>query len=123
MAVVAAGLGVWPCSYAISGEASTLDLRSKSQGIAWMTTGATTGLFGFVMPYIFNADQGNLGAKTGFVYAGLCLVGLVVVYFCVPDMKGRTAAEIDMMFDERIDARKFRSWKNTSAADVASVDR
>ncbi|PHH90894.1 hypothetical protein CDD83_2313 [Cordyceps sp. RAO-2017] len=110
MVVVIAGLGVWPASYAIGSETSSLHLRAKSQGIGWLVSGLGAGFFGFVLPYVFNPDQGNLKAKTGFIYAGLCAIALVVSFFYVPEMKGRTALEIDRMFEQRLPARKFRAW-------------
>lgn len=110
MVVVVAGLGVWPSSYTVGSEASSLHLRAKSQGIGWLTSGFGAGLFGFVLPYIFNPDQGNLKAKTGFIFAGLCAVASAISFFYVPEMKGRTASEIDRMFDDRLPARQFREW-------------
>lgn len=37
--VFAAGVGVWPASYAVASEASALRLRSKTQGIGWLSYG------------------------------------------------------------------------------------
>ncbi|KAK1994786.1 MFS general substrate transporter [Colletotrichum falcatum] len=113
--VVVAGLGVWPASHAVGAETSALHLRSKAQGIGWFTAGANNAVFGFVLPYMFNPDKGNLKAKTGFVFAGLCALGLVVSFFLVPEMKGRTPAEIDRMFELGLPARQFRHWTNPSA--------
>ncbi|GKT41189.1 MFS transporter fmqE [Colletotrichum spaethianum] len=106
--------GVWPASHVVSAETSALHLRSKAQGIGWFTAGANNAIFGFVLPYMFNPDKGNLKAKTGFVFAGLCALGLVVSFFLVPEMKGRTPAEIDRMFESRLPARQFRHWTNSS---------
>lgn len=113
--VVVAGLGVWPASHVVGAETSALHLRSKAQGVGWFTAGANNSIFGFVLPYIFNPDKGNLKAKTGFVFAGLCAFGFVVSFFCMPEMKGRTPAEIDRMFESRLPARQFRHWTNSSA--------
>ncbi|KJZ76874.1 hypothetical protein HIM_03751 [Hirsutella minnesotensis 3608] len=110
LVVIVAGLGVWPVSYAVGAETSSLHLRSKTQGIGWLTTGFASALFGFVLPYIFNPDQGNLKAKTGFVFTGLCLAALICSYLGVPDMKGRTPSEIDHMFEQRLPTRQFRHW-------------
>ena len=107
-----AGLGAWPCAHIIGAETSALHLRGKANGIGWFTGGAGSALFGFVLPYIFNPDQGNLRGKTGFVYFGLCVVGVVVTFLFVPEMKGRTPSEIDHMFELRLPARQFRHWVN-----------
>jgi MFS family permease len=110
LVVIVAGIGVWPASYVVSSETSSLHLRGKAQGIAWFSAGASTALFAFVMPYVYNPDQGNLEGKTGFVYAALCALSLLVSYLCVPEMKGRTTAEIDEMFEQRLPTRQFRQW-------------
>lgn len=113
--IVLCGLGCWPASFAVGSEVSSLDLRAKAQGIGWFTGGAANAIFGFVLPYIFNPDQGNLRAKTGFVFAGMCIIGVIVTYFFVPEMKTRTPAEIDHMFELQLTAREFKAWKNESA--------
>ena len=107
---IVAGLSIWPASYAVGSEASTLHLRAKAQGIGWLTCGIAASLVGFALPYVFNPDQGNLGAKTGFVFAAVCAIGAVASYYYIPEMKGRTASEIDCMFDLKLKAREFRSW-------------
>ena len=118
LVTVVCGLGAWPASHIVCAETSSLHLRAKAQGVAWFTTGDGAALFGFVLPYIFNPDQGNLRAMTGFVFAGLCLLGVGITYFAVPEMKGRTPAEIDRMFELNLPARKFSGWKNPSIADA-----
>lgn len=37
--VFAAGIGVWPATYAVASEVSALRLRSKTQGIGWLSYG------------------------------------------------------------------------------------
>ncbi|KAM4062695.1 major facilitator superfamily protein [Hirsutella rhossiliensis] len=123
LVVVVAGLGVWPSSYAVGSETSSLHLRAMSQGVGWLTSGFGAGLFGFVLPYIFNPDKGNLKAKTGFVFAGLCAIAFVISFFCVPDMKGRTASEIDRMFEFRLPTRQFRKWTNHDDASTRGMIR
>jgi len=111
LVTVTCGLSAWPASHVVCAETSALHLRGKAQGIAWFTVGVVSSLMGFVLPYIFNPDQGNLRAKTGFVFSGLCAVGAVVVWFWVPEMKGRTPAEIDRMFELGLKAGEFKAWK------------
>lgn len=112
--VVVCGVGVWPTSYIVSGETSSLHLRAKTQGIGRFIGGFSTGIFGIALPYVFNPDEGSLRAKTGFVYAGLCAIALVVSWLIVPEMKGRSAVEIDRMFELGLPARQFERWPNDS---------
>ena len=116
--IVSAGLSVWPASYAVGSEASSLDLRGKAQGIGWLSMSALTALLGFALPYVFNPDAGNLKGKTGFIYAGASAMGSILSYFCVPEMKGRSAAEIDKMFDAKLPARGFGKWTSEEDTEV-----
>jgi MFS family permease len=112
--VITCGVGVWPASYALASEASSLHLRGRAQGIGGTTQGGITALFGFILPYMFNPDKGNLRAKLGFVFTGFCLLSALVGYLYAPEMKGRTPAEIDAMFDLNLPARAFESWASES---------
>ena len=49
---------------------------------------------------------------TAFFYTGFAGLGVVLVFFYVPEMKGRSAHEIDRMFDLRLSARKFKGWSD-----------
>jgi hypothetical protein len=109
--IIVCGVGVWPASYAIAAEASSLQLRSKTQGIGWCISALTTTISGLALPYVFNPDRGNLRGKTGYTYALSCLLGTVISYLIVPEMKGRSVNEIDRMFEEKLSARKFKTWK------------
>jgi hypothetical protein len=107
LVITICGLGAWPASFVVASETSSLHLRAKAQGIGWFIAGLSSGIAGFVLPYIFNPDQGNLRAKTGFVFAGLCALGVAITFFTVPEMKGRTHDEIDKLFEARVSARRF----------------
>jgi MFS family permease len=97
--------GAWPV---VSGETSTLRLRAKSQGIAWISNAFFSWLFNFVVPYMFTPDEGDLGGKAGFIFAGLSFAGFVLIWFEIPEMKNRTATELDEMFEQKLATRKFK---------------
>lgn len=111
LTIITCGLGVWPASYAIAAETSSLQLRAQSQGIGWFTSALATTVAGLALPYVFNPDEGNLRGKTGFTYAASCVVGAGVSWLVVPEMKGRSVGEIDGMFEEGVGARGFKQWR------------
>jgi MFS transporter, SP family, general alpha glucoside:H+ symporter len=115
------GLGSWPASFAVAGETSSLLLRAKTQGLNWFTNSLFSGSLSIVLPYIFNPDAGNLGARTGFVFFGSCLAGLVVGWLIIPDMRGRDHAEIQRMFDLKVPALSFGNW--TESEDIQELRR
>lgn len=85
---------------------STL-LRSKSIVIARFTYSTTGIAAGVLTPYQLNSTAWNWGAKTGFFWAGGCFIAVIFAYFFVPETKGRTTAEIDILFEQKISPRKF----------------
>ena len=112
------GASSWPASYAVAGEASALSLRAKAQGISWFFSAVATCISGICLPYIYNPDAGNLRAKTGFVYTGLCALGALVTWISVPEMKGRSPIEIDKMFEMKLATKEFAKWRNTNVGRI-----
>jgi MFS transporter, SP family, general alpha glucoside:H+ symporter len=56
---------------------------------------------------MFNPDAGNLGGKVGFIFGGTTFIGFLGVYLFLPETKNRTAAELDVLFEKGVSARKF----------------
>lgn len=115
--IVVCGMGCWPASYAIAGEASALNLRAKTQGIGVLIHNLFNIIFNLILPYIYNPDSGDLRAKTGFVYAGFTFVGLAGSWILIPEMKGRTVVDLDQMFELKLPAREFSRWKAEKIGD------
>ncbi|CAI7578706.1 unnamed protein product [Penicillium pancosmium] len=110
--VVVCGMGAWPASYSVAGEASSLRLRAKTQGIGVFCYMLSNVVFNLVLPYIYNTDAGDLKGKTGFVYAGLCFMTFVITWLIIPEMKGRSALDIDAMFETKLPCRQFKNWSS-----------
>ncbi|KAK8087744.1 hypothetical protein PG997_002705 [Apiospora hydei] len=108
--ILVCGVGVWPASYAIAGETSALLLRSPTQGLGGVMEHLLSAVMAIVLPYIYNSDAGNLGAKTAFVYTGLCAFALAATWLCVPELKGRSMMHIDHMFEMKLPTRQFGRW-------------
>ena len=66
-------------------------------------------MWGFVLPYLFNPDKLNLGAKVAFIYGGISVLCTVYVWFYQPEFAGRSYEELDELFRMRVPARGFRS--------------
>ncbi|KAF2462631.1 MFS general substrate transporter [Lindgomyces ingoldianus] len=111
--IIVCGLGCWPASYAILGETSSLRLRSKTMSLGSLMNNLTGILANFVQPFLYNPDALDLGAKTGFAFAGLSLVGATFTYLFVPELKGRSALEIDNFFAKGVRAIGSTKWRDT----------
>jgi SP family general alpha glucoside:H+ symporter-like MFS transporter len=57
-----------------------------------------------------SSQGGNLGGKCGYVWAGTGFFCFVVAFFFLPEMKHRSYREIDILFNRKVPARK---WKET----------
>ncbi|GAB7348640.1 hypothetical protein MBLNU459_g7012t1 [Dothideomycetes sp. NU459] len=109
-------------SWVVAGEISAYRLRGKNQSIAVMSNSFTTWLFNFILPYIYNVDAGNLGARTGFVFAAASAVLFLASYFVVPDLRGFATDEIDWLYESKISVRKFQEHNDGRAREgVAAI--
>jgi Sugar (and other) transporter len=52
--------------------------------------------------------SGNFGAKIYLLFAGCMVVVIICVWLFLPELSGRTAAEIDEMFELKLPARQFK---------------
>lgn len=92
-------------AFAILGETSSASLRAPTAALATATQAVMGVAMNFAIPYLVNPDEANLKGKVGFIFGGLGALGTVWAFFFVPELKGRTFREIDMMFQNRVPPR------------------
>jgi SP family general alpha glucoside:H+ symporter-like MFS transporter len=61
-------------------------------------------------PYVLNSDQANLKGKAAWIPAGFTVVLIVWSFFRLPETKGRSFDELDILFAKRVPARKFKGY-------------
>ncbi|RAQ98716.1 MFS general substrate transporter [Stemphylium lycopersici] len=93
--------------WVVTAEVSSYRLRAKTQSIGVISNAATTWLFTFTVPYMYNTDSGNLGARAGFVFMGSSVLLLVSSWYMVPDLHGFTTDEVDWLYSQKIPVRHF----------------
>jgi sugar porter (SP) family MFS transporter len=97
-------------SFVLLGEVSTILLRAKTTALAT----AIQAVFGIVMnvviPYLINPDEADLKGKVGFVFGGCAAVATMVSWVYIPELKGRTFDEIDIMFARRVPPRRMGAY-------------
>jgi MFS transporter, SP family, general alpha glucoside:H+ symporter len=64
-----------------------------------------------ITPKMLNPVAWNWKGKTGFFWAGTTLLCLVWCYFRLPEPKGLTYVELDILFAKKAKARKFRDFQ------------
>ncbi|ROT37115.1 sugar transporter [Sodiomyces alkalinus F11] len=99
---------VGPICYSLVSELSSTRLKNKTVVLA-RNTYNILGMVGNVMTTrMLNPSAWNWGARAGFFWAGTCGLCAIWSYFRLPEPKGRTYAELDILFDQRVSARKFK---------------
>lgn len=99
---------VGPVCYALVTELTSTRLKVKTVVLArnlYNVVGIVTNV---LTPLMLNPTAWNWGAKTGFFWAGSCLLCAVWTYFRLPEPKGRTYGELDVLFESKVSARKFK---------------
>ena len=104
-----ANLAISPVLYALVSELPSSLLRNKSVVIARFSYAIVNIIANVITPYQLNPSAWNWGAASGLFWGGFCLLGTVFTYFCVPEPKGRTVGELDLLFERKVSARHFSS--------------
>lgn len=60
-------------------------------------------------PYMLNPGAWNWSNFTGFFWGGICFLCIIWTYFRLPEPMGRSFAELDLLFEKKVSARKFAS--------------
>ncbi|KAI9159104.1 MFS hexose transporter [Paramyrothecium foliicola] len=102
-------------AYTILCEVATSRLRIKTIAIGLAAQNSLNMMWSFVLPYLFNPDKLNLGAKLAFIFGGLAVVSLVYLFFHLPETAGKTYEELDEMFVKGVKARDFKTFKTDAA--------
>ncbi|KAK5057537.1 hypothetical protein LTR84_011537 [Exophiala bonariae] len=98
-------------AFTVMTETATPRLRAKTASLAFVFQSALFTMWGFVLPYLFNPDKANLGAKVTFIFGGLSVLCLVYLWFCQPETTGLSYEELDELFINRVPTRKFKDYR------------
>lgn len=100
---------IGPVTYSIVSEMSSTRLKAKTIVLARALYNISNIVVNVLTNYQLGEANWAWGAKTAFFWAGTCGCVVVWVYFRLPEPKGRTYGELDMLFEQKISARKFAS--------------
>lgn len=100
-------IGLGPIVYVLIAELPNTSIRGKTLGIACFVPHIFSISITAGLPYAMSPTEANWGAKTGFLFAGLSTLVVLWAFFCLPETKGRTFEELDILFNRKTPARKF----------------
>jgi SP family general alpha glucoside:H+ symporter-like MFS transporter len=104
---------IGPVCYSLVAEIPSVQLRTKSVVLARASYNILNIISNVITPYMLNPSAWNWGAKAGFFYGGTCVLSIVYTYFCIPEPIGRTYGELNVLFRQKVSARKFATTQVT----------
>lgn len=75
----------------------------------------------FSIPYLLSSKYAGLGSKVGFIFGSIGFIVLICVYFFVPECKGKTLEEIDLLFMSGIPIRDFGKTDATAMMELETT--
>ncbi|KAM0719611.1 hypothetical protein Q7P37_003741 [Cladosporium fusiforme] len=100
-------LTVGTVCYSLVAELSTRRLQIKTVVLGRNAYNVVAIINSVLTPYMLNPSAWNWGNYAGFFWAGICFCCIIYTYFRLPEPRGRTFAELDLLFERRVSARKF----------------
>ncbi|KAI5288565.1 hypothetical protein KEM52_001114 [Ascosphaera acerosa] len=98
-------------TYSLVSELSTRRLQIKTVVLARNCYNIANIVCNVLTPYMVNPTAWNWRNYTGFFWAGTCFLSIVYSYFRLPEPAGRSFAELDLLFEQDVPARKFKTTK------------
>lgn len=102
---------IGPLCYSIVSEIPSTRLKIKTVVLARNFSNIAGFLNNSLMPRMIGVNSWNWGAKTGLFWAGFCFTILIWAYFRLPEPRGRTYSELDVLFEHKVSARRFAKTK------------
>jgi SP family sugar:H+ symporter-like MFS transporter len=116
------GLSWAPLSYVVLGEVAATRVKEKTNNLAVCISVITTFVISFTIPYLLNAPYANLGAKVGFIYGSTTVLSVVCAYLFIPEMKGLSLEQINVLFRDGVPTRRFKEVAKGMGADFETQE-
>jgi SP family general alpha glucoside:H+ symporter-like MFS transporter len=68
-------------------------------------------VIGVLTPYMINPSAWNWVGKAGYFFGGLSVACVIWTFFRLPETGGRTYEELDILFANKVAARKFAQYE------------
>ena len=98
---------VGPVCYSLVSEMPSTRLRAKTVVLARNLYNVFSIVNGVVIPFMLNPSEWNWANRAGFFWGALCFCSALWAYFRLPEPRGRTFGELDVLFERGTPARKF----------------
>ncbi|KAK0716205.1 maltose permease MAL61 [Lasiosphaeris hirsuta] len=104
-------LTVGTVCYSLVSEISTRRLQIKTVAFGRIGYIIVNIVCSVLTPYMLNPGAWNWSNYAGFFWGSICFLCIIYTYFRVPEPSGRSFAELDLLFERGVSARKFATAK------------
>ena len=102
-------LTVGTVCYSLVAEISSRRLQIKTVALGRATYNIVAIICNVLTPYMLNPEEWDWANYAGFFWSGACFFSIIYSYYRIPQPAGRTFAELDLLFERKVPARKFKS--------------
>ena len=100
-----------PITFTIISETSSIQLRAKSVCLARNVYNIAQIIANVIEPYLINPTEADLKGRTAYFWFATATLTAIWAYFRLPECRGRTYDELDVMFHQGVSARKFADYE------------
>jgi len=89
-----------PIAWVITGEIFPLNIRAKAMSLSVASNWLWNFGIGYATPYLVNKQAGSAGleVKVFFIWGSTCAGCFLFTYFCIPETKGLSLEQIDLLY-------------------------
>jgi SP family general alpha glucoside:H+ symporter-like MFS transporter len=134
------GWSLGPLAFVIASETRSAQLRQKTTAIARGSQSVFAIVNTVAAPvshqppvashelevdtqYVLNPTASNLKGKAAFIPTGLIVLLIVRSYFGLPETRGKTFEELNVLFAKKVPVRKFKEYHLTAEDVVPELDK
>ncbi|KAG8855056.1 hypothetical protein FRB96_007251 [Tulasnella sp. 330] len=100
-----------PICYTLIGEVSSTRLRQKSIVLSRVAYQIMNIVCGIIVPRMLSPTSWNWGPKSGLFWAGSAGLSTLYCYLRLPETRGRSYGELDVLFERKVPAWRFSKTK------------
>ncbi|KAL4746877.1 hypothetical protein BDW72DRAFT_206984 [Aspergillus terricola var. indicus] len=115
--------GASAIGYAYAAEIPSQRLRAQTAAFSLALSNMVAIMFSFCTPLMINGEATQWGVKTGFFFAGTGTISVIIAWFILPEVTRRTPAEIDELFEKKVNLRKFDKYLTDVQVNAAGQEK
>ncbi|KAH8200176.1 hypothetical protein TruAng_005688 [Truncatella angustata] len=104
--------GWGPLTYVVATEVSALRLRDQTARLGFGVNVVINFAVNFMIPYLISDSYVGLGSKVGFIFGCMAVLSFIFTYYAVPECKGKSLEQIDLMLKNGVRLRDFGKTEN-----------